>query len=328
MEDSRANHRVITQAFENIDEQAECLTGYNQKYQQLSTGQFHGRFSTALMGRELGLYFEQLNQVLDQTGSAPPDQYSVLLMMNKDLPCKLNGSNFSSDDLFLMHPGSSYHTLSRSGTHFCVVSIEKHCFEALLRAERGDGKTGFENRREGILKTNRSNTCQLRHAIKSAVLFLEQPAEIKTNPRAYSALRTSLCDMLSNTASQATLRDVNERELSRPNHLYTVRKARDFIHENIDKDISIAQLCYSVGVGRRTLEYSFKVCMEHSPAAYLRIVRLNEIRRALQLPENSGRSIGDIAAQWGVWHESRFAQYYRHQFGELPSHTRDQLQNI
>ncbi len=165
---------LVRQSFEDIDQQAQCLTGYDQKYQQLSRGQFNGQFSTLLLGAELGLYFEKLNQLLDQSGSIPRDQYSVIFLMNKGQPCKLNGRDFSSDDLFFGRPGASFQT-----------------------------------------------------------------------------------------------------------------------------------------------------CLEQSPGMYLRLVRLNEIRRALQSSRNNQRSIGDIAAEWGVWHLSRLAQYYSLQFGELPSQTRE-----
>lgn len=56
--------------------------------------------------------------------------------------------------------------------------------------------------------------------------------------------------------------------------------------------------------------------------AYLRSIRLNEARRRLLSPESADRSIGDIAAEFGFWHPSRFASYYRDQFGETPSRKR------
>jgi AraC family transcriptional regulator, ethanolamine operon transcriptional activator len=55
------------------------------------------------------------------------------------------------------------------------------------------------------------------------------------------------------------------------------------------------------------------------PLAYIRCLRLNEVRRLLR--SNSARPISCIAYDWGFSHLSQFAQDYRRQFGELPSET-------
>ncbi|WP_375700011.1 hypothetical protein [Pseudophaeobacter sp. TrK17] len=52
---------------------------------------------------------------------------------------------------------------------------------------------------------------------------------------------------------------------------------------------------------------------------------MNEFRSALLRPENEKACIGDVAADFSIWHLSRLAQNYRHQFGELPSDSRKTL---
>jgi AraC family ethanolamine operon transcriptional activator len=69
-----------------------------------------------------------------------------------------------------------------------------------------------------------------------------------------------------------------------------------------------------------TLERSFKEHFGVSPKRYLLMSRLSGVRRAL-LQGAQGRSIGQMANEWGFWHMSQFAQDYRRQFGELPSET-------
>jgi AraC family ethanolamine operon transcriptional activator len=57
-----------------------------------------------------------------------------------------------------------------------------------------------------------------------------------------------------------------------------------------------------------------------APSTYLRAVRLNACRRALQCAPRTG-TVQDVAAQWGFFHMGRFSQDYKALFGELPSHT-------
>ncbi|MCU7928291.1 MAG: hypothetical protein KZQ97_17895 [Candidatus Thiodiazotropha sp. (ex Dulcina madagascariensis)] len=53
--DSGVAVQMIKRCFDDSDEQAECLTGYNQTYSQLSPGRFSGQLAIARFGPELGL---------------------------------------------------------------------------------------------------------------------------------------------------------------------------------------------------------------------------------------------------------------------------------
>ncbi|PCH70055.1 MAG: hypothetical protein COC12_08770 [Rhodobacteraceae bacterium] len=317
--DSAPTSGLVRQSFEDIDQQAQCLTGYDQKYQQLSRGQFNGQFSTLLLGAELGLYFENLNQLLDQAGSIPQDQYSVIFLMNKDQPCKLNGRDFSADDLFFGRPGASFQTLGRPGTHFCVVSFAREYLDPLMGATQGDAHAGFDAHLQDAVKTNPAFARQLRAMVEGTVASFEQAPAIAPGSRRIPAIRAAFVDMIAGFSAADPANPLGRR----PTNQNAVRMARDYIHAHAQDDISVADICAHVGVSRRTLEASFQTCLEQSPGMYLRLVRLNEIRRALQSSRNNQRSIGDIAAEWGVWHLSRLAQYYSLQFGELPSQTRE-----
>ena len=90
-----------------------------------------------------------------------------------------------------------------------------------------------------------------------------------------------------------------------------------------DDPPSIAELCRHVGVSRRTLQGCFQDALGLTPLQYLRMLRLNAVRRELRALAAARQpvSIGDVAARWGFWHWSRFTENYRQLFGELPSHT-------
>jgi AraC family ethanolamine operon transcriptional activator len=84
--------------------------------------------------------------------------------------------------------------------------------------------------------------------------------------------------------------------------------------------VTITDLCRATHVSRRTLQYSFESILGISPNQYLRISRLNGVRRAL-LQSDGVEHITDIASQWGFWHMSQFAKDYANLFGERPSQT-------
>jgi AraC-like DNA-binding protein len=57
------------------------------------------------------------------------------------------------------------------------------------------------------------------------------------------------------------------------------------------------------------------------PARYLRLRRLNAVRRELLRAKPGTVRVTDTAMRWGFWELGRFAREYRALFGELPSET-------
>ena len=87
--------------------------------------------------------------------------------------------------------------------------------------------------------------------------------------------------------------------------------------------IGVVDICQAVGVQSRVLQYCFNEVFGVTPVAYLRCLRLHQVRR--EIKELPGQPLGDIAARWGIWHLGRFAADYRRLFGELPSVTARQV---
>ena len=102
-----------------------------------------------------------------------------------------------------------------------------------------------------------------------------------------------------------------------------VRLARDFIHSRLSEPLRLSELCRHANLKIRSLEYGFREVTGLTPVAYIRSLRLNAVRSALQ-QKTSGpqRSISEIAMDVGFWHLSQFAGDYRRFFGETPTETR------
>lgn len=95
-----------------------------------------------------------------------------------------------------------------------------------------------------------------------------------------------------------------------------------------DQALSLLQVCQHVAASPRQLDLAFRDVLDTTPARYLKVARLNGVRRLLrqqaQLTADTGTpaaTVADLAARWGFWHLGAFAADYRQQFGELPSGT-------
>lgn len=93
------------------------------------------------------------------------------------------------------------------------------------------------------------------------------------------------------------------------------------MHERLEENIRVEDVCLALNVSRRELEYAFRTVQDQSPRDYLQTLRLNAIRRVLLRMEKRDSSIVDIAQAHGMSHLGRFAAHYRALFGESPSVT-------
>ena len=58
-----------------------------------------------------------------------------------------------------------------------------------------------------------------------------------------------------------------------------------------------------------------------SPQRYLRLRRMQRVRRALSFADPTSATVTAIATAHGFWELGRFAGVYRSLYGELPSQT-------
>jgi AraC family transcriptional regulator, ethanolamine operon transcriptional activator len=110
---------------------------------------------------------------------------------------------------------------------------------------------------------------------------------------------------------------------ARASRRVAVRLAREYIHSRLSEPLRLSALCRHAHLKIRSLEYGFREVTGLTPVAYIRSLRLNAVRRALQQNARAQfRSISEIATDAGFWHLSQFAKDYRLFFGETPTETR------
>jgi AraC-like DNA-binding protein len=98
-----------------------------------------------------------------------------------------------------------------------------------------------------------------------------------------------------------------------------VRRAIDYIHENLAEAISLGDLVAVSGVAGRTLMNHFRDFKGVSPMRYIRNLRLERVRG--ELASGKPTQVIEAAARWGFSHAGRFSIEYRRRFGESPSAT-------
>jgi AraC family transcriptional regulator, ethanolamine operon transcriptional activator len=100
-----------------------------------------------------------------------------------------------------------------------------------------------------------------------------------------------------------------------------VRRAVDFMHERLNEPLTAVELCAELDTSDRSLRRAFREAFGLGPLAYFRVIRLHAVRDALAQARGSDESVAQIAQHWGFHRLGTFANEYRRQFSELPSHT-------
>ncbi|WP_157218338.1 AraC family transcriptional regulator [Flavisphingomonas formosensis] len=99
-----------------------------------------------------------------------------------------------------------------------------------------------------------------------------------------------------------------------------VRRALDYIEQNLREEISIEAVIEASAVSARALYAGFERFVGTPPQLYIRNRRLDGVRGALS-EACAPTTVSELALEWGFTHLGRFSSEYRRRFGELPSDT-------
>jgi AraC-like DNA-binding protein len=150
-------------------------------------------------------------------------------------------------------------------------------------------------------------------------------ADVLASPQAAGPL---LIGRLADLLAAATLQAFPNTALTDPTiedrrdaHRDTLRRAVAFIDENAHTDITIADIAAAAFVTIRAVQLSFRTHLDTTPRAYLRQVRLDRAHRDLLAADPAHETVTAVAYRWGFPSTSRFAAYYRQNYGVTPSRT-------
>jgi len=301
----------------DVDAHAANLSGWNQQYDQLSSGKFYGKINEIWMGR-LQLFCEFTSHTVRQ--SCKPWQGSWwfgIPVHNFDL--SRIGSYCIGKDAIAVRPGSAdFELLTPENFEILGVVVEQR--ELIEHAEMTEHVSlsplcfnAF------LLNTGQNKKAQLQSLFQQILAEVKECPRLLEHPSSRQTIRSSILQALAEACSiQAQPIQPNRTEI---NHHVLVLRIREYILEHQDEPVTISGICRHFFVSRRTLQNAFHSVTGMNPVAYLRAVRLNQVRRMLRDHNSGVRSVQDAAAQCGFWHLSQFACDYRKLFGELPSES-------
>ena len=105
--------------------------------------------------------------------------------------------------------------------------------------------------------------------------------------------------------------------LQQRGEIQRISKAVDYIHQNLDKPVSVEQLAAMVHMGKTTFYENFKNVMHLSPLQYAKSVKLHEAQKLLR----EGSNVSTASLLVGYNSPAQFSREYKRHFGFAPSAT-------
>ena len=94
-----------------------------------------------------------------------------------------------------------------------------------------------------------------------------------------------------------------------------ISKAVDYVHNNMDRAISVDELAESVHMGSSNFHRKFKEVMHLSPLQYVKKIKLSTARILI----TEGNSVSEAGYRVGYKSPSQFSREYKRFFGNAPS---------
>ncbi|MDY0745217.1 helix-turn-helix domain-containing protein [Paucibacter sp. R3-3] len=302
-------------AAREIDEHTEHLADWDLRYDQLDCGAFRGEF-TDIRWPGMQLFVETTTRRLRQRGALPPDSFGLGMLCSGDGELLANGKRSGLGSLMAVHSteldfcSPANCTLAGFVLDSTAAPDLLDCVPELAKTLRG-AVTVVANTPETALAPLR------RMLLSIAETALQQPEALQDD----ATQRRIRDDLLLMALDALAGAQVSDRVARADTRKAVVDRACAFMLDAQDNPPTLLEVCGQLATSPRKLGYCFQDVLGISPARYIKIIRLNAVRRELRQAAGTDTSVYDVAARWGFWHFGHFSADYKRQFAELPSQT-------
>jgi AraC family ethanolamine operon transcriptional activator len=303
---------VRTVLAHDADELASKLTNWEQRYDQISAGLFHGAL-TELQLPQLQVFREDLSQAVRQSCRVWPDAIWFGLPDHASAT-RINGRQAGADAI-MVQPGNVEFELVTPSAYSIYGIVATRSLLAGAAGRYGYSIDWQRLQSADLLRVDGAARAACVRTLSQLLPDATASASRACAPDWQESVLLALLDLLERPCEEPELAASLQRRRR------VVALARDYIDIHRGEAITVPELCAQVHVSRRTLQYCFEDVLGMSPVLYIRMMRLNGVRRQLnrQRGDGTGSAIGDVADAWGLSNFSQFSSDYRKLFGQCPS---------
>jgi len=309
----RENSYQSATGIQELTQHSQMLNDWSLSYQQISKGRFSGDLHELHLDG-IQIFKEKITESVFQQGDSQPDSLCFGVFEHLSGDARWLGEPINLNDLTFTHNGGELMLKTPKHSSLCGVSIPNELIHDLI------DETALS--KINSIKNSAFST-QVRQQIDYMLTGLIQHPISATNQHARRQFHSDIRGLVSNFANLLNGNEPAQQHINRTKFIIKARRTVAMLHEaiieNRDKSLTIDDLCKISFTSRRGLHNCFIAVTGQSPAAFLKIVRLNGVKQALV--NGDRETVSEVAMDWGFWHLSQFTQDYKKMFAELPSQT-------
>ncbi|QHA82028.1 helix-turn-helix domain-containing protein [Pseudomonas mediterranea] len=277
-----------------VDQHKQVIPGWSQEYTQMSPGAFRGRTVYVQMDG-LEVFEEHMNLRVEQEFHSPVDSLVFSFDMNESTLYLLNETTRNT----WVTP-ENYRELS-------VV---------IKRSDLALGDNLFEIDHL-VLRPLHSRYCSLFAKWMSSALgqVASDPSRIELQNLRAQILED--CSFILEQGLEVGPRDNVKAAQAKE----IIQRVIERVNDSPQDNVPVVELADAAGVSIRRLQHVFREYSGMSPMQWLRVRRLNSVRRDLMRSCAHETTVCEVAMRWSFWHLGRFSESYRSLFGEHPRVT-------
>jgi len=296
----------------DVEAYLEALSGADLEISQLEPGCLGGRHVRLNVP---GGQFSYIETTAQMRGNGTfPNVWTLSVILGSETRSQQYGVEVRAGSLVIHRPGGEHDAIYGRNFKVACISVQDEVFakqfpqfHPYLQAAMRRPWSVFDppaNARQKIIE----------HFAEGAAIIQSDP-QVRNSRRAVAKFEEEfVCDFLEAVEQQLPMHSNGAEQRAAA----MVREIDQYVHKSLMVNSSVADLCATCEVPRRTLDRAFQSAVGMGPATYLRRVRLNGVRRALQQRSNDSTTVTDVALEFGFWHLGRFAEQYLELFGEAP----------
>jgi len=278
--------------------------------QQLNKGAFQAELFSADLGKGI-LDKAYYGKSMLNHGVFSSDYMLFGILFKSDKTGTVNGQDFHAQDIILCDEGAEIEYYSTDDSYWSSLQFKRSDLHA-LGVKTDKPRPSLYHIRN---KTNQNVSKQVQYILN----HLEQSDTENNIAFNQELLYNHLLTLYARTLEN----DENSKTPKRTESSHLAKKIHSYIHRHADGLIQMIDLTRLTGKSERTVERIFKKHFGLTPYKYLKIHRLNLIRKQLQQlkKEDEPLNITQIAMNNGFFQMGYFGSEYKKMFGETASET-------
>lgn len=308
-------HVFATKSFNSFGNYAKHAKRWKLDFRKLDKGPFSGILSI-LDVETVQVIRTQLSGVMDQFGKFQKGYRTFIVPANDQFMAIWEDTVIKENSIIVFPKHGNFKAVSYDNFDVFAISIIEHHLLDISNESMPPEKNSLNTKNGCVYKISKEELDIVRS------MLLNIFSEIKINPTIihssnftfhvkYQLPHSILCALNKHL--------VKEKPMKRKRDI-ALRKATEYIQNNINCNISVNTLSQMVGTSERTLEYAFKERYGIAPKTYITYSKLNKIKEILSNPDNQ-EMVSAVAQKFGFNHMGQFSADYKNLLGELPRKT-------